>query len=82
FQDIFDEDAQGAIVNKSSQWSGEMESGKAVNLLPVEDVVSTTPGRPNPQFDPFWQAMVRQIGMAIEMPFEVLVMHFQSSYTA
>ena len=82
FQDIFDEDAQGAIVNKSSQWSGEIESGKAVNLLPGEDVVTTTPGRPNPQFDPFWQAMVRQIGMAIEMPFEVLVMHFQSSYTA
>lgn len=26
--------------------------------------------------------MVRQIGMALEMPFEVLVMHFQSSYSA
>ena len=26
--------------------------------------------------------MVRQIGMALEMPFEVLTMHFQSSYSA
>jgi capsid protein len=26
--------------------------------------------------------MVRQIGMALEMPYEVLVMHFQSSYSA
>jgi lambda family phage portal protein len=82
FQDVFDETAQGAIVNQASQWSGAMDSGKAINLLPGEDVVTTTPGRPNPQFDPFWTAIVRQIGMAIEMPFEVLIMHFQSSYTA
>jgi lambda family phage portal protein len=82
FQDIFDETAQGTIVDQASQWSGAMDSGKAINLLPGEDVVTTTPGRPNPQFDPFWTAIVRQIGMAIEMPYEVLIMHFQSSYTA
>lgn len=82
FQDVFDEDAQGAIVEKGGSWSGEMESGKAVNLLPGEEVQTAAPGRPNPAFDPFWTAMVRQIGMALEMPFEVLTMHFQSSYSA
>ena len=82
FQDIFDESAQGEIVEQATRWSGEMESGKAVNLLPGEDIVSTTPGRPNPDFDPFWMALVRQIGMALEIPVEVLIMHFQSSYTA
>lgn len=82
FQDLYDEDAQSAIVSKASKWSGEMETGKAINLLPGESVESPTPGRPNPAFDPFWTAMVRQIGMALEMPFEVLVMHFQSSYSA
>lgn len=82
FQEVFDDDAKGMIVEKSSQWSGEMESGKAVNLLPGESIETSSPGRPNPQFDPFWQAMVRQIGMALELPFEVLVMHFQSSYSA
>ena len=82
FQDIYDQDAQAAIVSTASQWSGEMESGKAVNLLPGESIESPAPGRPNPAFDPFWQAMVRQIGMALEMPYEVLVMHFQSSYSA
>jgi lambda family phage portal protein len=82
FDALYDEDAQGAIVDKASGWSGEMESGKAINLLPGEDISSPTPGRPNPAFDPFWQAMVRQIGMALEMPYEVLVMHFQSSYSA
>lgn len=82
FDSLYDEDAQGAIIKNASKWSGEMESGKAVNLLPGESIESPTPGRPNPAFDPFWTAMVRQIGMALEMPYEVLVMHFQRSYSA
>jgi NAD(P)-dependent dehydrogenase (short-subunit alcohol dehydrogenase family) len=82
FDSLYDEDAQGAIIDSASKWSGEMESGKAINLMPGESIESPTPGRPNPAFDPFWTAMVRQIGMALEMPFEVLVMHFQSSYSA
>lgn len=82
FGDLYDNDAQTAITGKAGQWSGEMQSGQAINLLPGEDITSPAPGRPNPSFDPFWQAMVRQIGMALEMPFEVLVMHFQSSYSA
>lgn len=82
FDTLYDEDAQGAIVTNAGKWSGEMESGKAINLLPGESIESNSPGRPNPAFDPFWTAMVRQIGMALEMPYEVLVMHFQSSYSA
>lgn len=82
FDELYDEDAQSEIVAKAAMWSGEMESGKAVNLLPGEEIQTPTPGRPNPEFDPFWQAVVRQIGMALGMPFEVLTMHFQSSYSA
>lgn len=82
FEDMFDDDARGAIVEKASGWSGEMESGKAINLLPGESIETSAPGRPNPAFDPFWAAIVRQIGMALEMPYEVLTMHFQSSYSA
>ena len=82
FQDIFDEEAQTEIVAQAGKWSGEMESGKAINLLPGEEPVSVAPTRPNPAFDPFWMAMVRQIGMALEIPVEVLILHFQSSYTA
>jgi lambda family phage portal protein len=82
FDTLFDEDAKTALVDNASNWSGEMESGKAINLLPGESIESSNPGRPNAQFDPFWQAIVRQIGMALELPFEVLTMHFQSSYSA
>ncbi len=82
FIDLFDDNDRTNIVNNAQKWSGSMESGKAVNLLPGERANMVAPGRPNPLFDPFWTAMVRQIGMALGMPYEVLVMHFQSSYTA
>ncbi len=82
FQDLYDDESAKTIVNNAQKWSGKMESGKAINLLPGEKANIQTPGRPNPEFDPFWNAMVRQIGMALGMPHEVLTMHFQSSYTA
>lgn len=83
FQDIFDGEGESeALLSQRSNWSGELTSGKAINLLPGEELGSVESKRPNPLFDPFWIAMVRQIGMALEVPYEVLVMHFQSSYSA
>lgn len=83
FAEVFDDDQATQIVNRQLQSrSKEMESGKVMNLLPGESAKVETPGRPNPEFDPFWTAMVRQIGMTLGIPYEVLVMHFQSSYTA
>lgn len=83
FHDLFqNNDSVKSTLDGAEQWSGEMGGGKAVHLLPGEDVTTASPGRPNPEFDPFWTAMVRQMGMALGLPYEVLVMHFQSSYTA
>lgn len=82
FSDLFEPDAQQGLVERTQKWSGDMENSKAVNLLPGEEVQTAAMNRPNPEFDPFWTAMVRQIGMAIQVPYEVLVMHFQSSYSA
>jgi capsid protein len=53
-----------------------------VNLLPGESIETSNPGRPNAQFDAFTSSCMRQIGMAIGIPYEVLVMHYQSSYSA
>ena len=83
FDEMFEDDAKKTIVDRAGKWSGDIESGsKAVNLLPGESVESHNPGRPNAQFDPFVQACIRQIGMAIGIPYVVLVMHYQSSYSA
>ena len=60
----------------------KLGSGAIVDLAPGEDISTVNPGRPNPAFDPFVQAMLRQIGAALEIPFEILVKHFTSSYSA
>lgn len=59
-----------------------MGNGAIVDLIPGEEIQTATPGRPNPEMDPFFQACVRQIGMGLEIPFEVLIRHFTASYTA
>lgn len=53
-----------------------------VDLAPGEDVSTANPGRPNAKFDPFVRAILEQVGVALELPFEVLVKHFSSSYSA
>jgi lambda family phage portal protein len=82
FTEIFDDDAQSTIINAAKGWDGSMNSGKAVNLLPGESIDTATMNRPNPNFDPFIQAFLGQVGMATNIPFEVLTKKFQSSYSA
>jgi lambda family phage portal protein len=60
----------------------ELGYGSVLGLLPGEKVESVNPGRPNPAFDPFMQAILRQIGVALELPFELLIKHFTASYSA
>lgn len=60
----------------------ELGYGSIVGLLPGEKVDTVNPGRPNPAFDPFVTALCRQIGVALEIPFELLVKHFTASYSA
>lgn len=82
FGDMFDEASQTALVDRASKWTGEIESMKVTNLLPGEKIESPNPGRPNSEFDPFVTACVRQIGMSVGIPYEVLVMHYQRTYSA
>lgn len=54
-----------------------MELGEGQSGIDVAD-----PKRPNGAFEPFFMAMVKEIGANIGIPFEVLMQHFQSSYSA
>lgn len=56
--------------------------GAVVELNPGEDIKLANPGRPNQAFDGFVQAMARQIGTSLGLPFEVLMKHFTASYSA
>lgn len=71
-------------VDAAAVDAGEIAMGPGVvaDLKPNEDVEFANPGRPNAAFDPFVLAVLRQIGVALELPFEVLVKHFESSYSA
>lgn len=60
----------------------KLESGAIVDLAPKEKVQFANPGRPNTAFDPFMMSILRQIGVALEIPMELLILHFTASYSA
>jgi len=60
----------------------KLGNGAIVGLAPGEKVSTANPGRPNQAFDPFVKAIMQQIGVALEIPYEVLIRHFSSSYSA
>lgn len=60
----------------------KLAPGAIVGLAPGEKINAADPKRPNAAFDPFVQAILRQIGVALEIPFELLVKHFTASYSA
>lgn len=60
----------------------KLEPGLVAELNPGEKIETAEPGRPNGAFDPFVQAILRQIGVALEIPFELLIKHFTASYSA
>lgn len=56
--------------------------GAVLSLANRQSIETATPGRPNAAFDPFVQAVLRQVGVALELPFEILIKHFTASYSA
>jgi len=56
--------------------------GAILDLQPNEDIQIADPKRPNQAFDGFVQSILRQIGVALEIPFEILIKHFTASYSA
>ncbi|WP_059415588.1 MULTISPECIES: phage portal protein [Cupriavidus] len=79
------EDGQGVLPEdegKESQPDYRLGKGAVIQGAPGDSVEVINPGRPNALFDPFVQSILRQIGVALELPFEVLIKHYTSSYTA
>ena len=79
-----DWDSEGTGGGGGASDEDELKMGPGAILeMPVDTTVSTAnPGRPNEKFDPFVQAILRQIGVGLSIPLEVLVKHFTSSYSA
>lgn len=60
----------------------KLAPGMIVDLAKGEKISVANPNRPNATFDPFVMSILRQIGVALELPFEVLIKHFTASYSA
>ncbi len=57
-------------------------NGAIVGLAPGEKASVVNPLRPNAQFDPFFIAVVTQIGAALELPGDELLLRYNASYSA
>jgi lambda family phage portal protein len=60
----------------------KLEAGAIVGLAEGEKVTTANPNRPNTAFDGFTTSVLKQIGAALNLPYEVLMKHFSSSYSA
>ena len=56
--------------------------GAVIGLAPGEKPHTVNPGRPNPNFEPFILAVIKQMGIALGIPYELLIKQFNSSYSA
>lgn len=72
----------GYSTDDSGDDTLELGEGAIVDLGKGEKANVANPARPNAQFDPFFVAVVKQIGAALELPFEELMLHYSSSYSA
>lgn len=75
---IADEDR----IDDVDENSYELGNGAIIALGEGESIEQANPGRPNTAFDGFVTAILRQIGSALEIPYELLVKHFTASYSA
>ena len=69
-------------VDAQDENSIELAPGAVIDLGEGEKANMVNPGRPNPNFDPFVMAVIKQIGAALEIPYELLIMAFNSNYSA
>lgn len=74
--------AAGDQVDAEDDFSYELGNGAIVALGEGETIETANPGRPNTAFDGFVTAILRQVGAALEIPYELLVKHFTASYSA
>lgn len=71
-----------ALIDGADQTSIELGPGAIVSLNPGEEVQFAEPKHPNTGYDAFTNAMIKQIGAAMEIPPEVLFKQFSTSYSA
>lgn len=76
----FNEAGQPQVSHDDDEY--EMGPGQINIMKPGEDIKFGTPTRPNSGFDVFMRALCEQCGAALEIPADLLLKAFNSSYSA
>lgn len=79
FGEVIPEEMQ---VDRDDPNSIELAPGAIIDLNEGEKANNVNPGRPNTAFDGFVTSITRQIGAALEIPYELLIKNFNASYSA
>ena len=84
FTDLLDQDSKEKYIQKALGFDRVLESatGKVVNLFPGETIETPAPGRPNPSFTQFFDAVTGEVAVGLNLPREVVMKVFNSSYSA
>ena len=82
FESLYTSSERDLYVAKANEWDKTLNSGKSVNLLPGESISVPSLGRPNPNYGPFFDAFMNLVGIGLNLPKEVLMKKFDSSYSA
>lgn len=73
---------QPVQANRPTEEGFKLGSGAILELGTGEEVQVVDPKRPNSNYEAFFLSIVKQIAMALDMPFEILLRYFNSSYSA
>lgn len=75
-------DGQGGDQLSEDENEYEMGPGTVFHLKPNEKVVFGAPNIPTAGFEMFTKTLAKLVGAALELPYDVLVKEFNSSYSA
>ena len=70
------------LIDSADQSSIELGPGAIIDLNPGEEVQFADPKHPNTGYDDFTNATIRLIGAGLEIPPEVMMKQFTTSYSA
>ena len=73
---------EGGEAAQDQQPALALEGATVVDMAPGEKINSVSSAHPSPNFDPFFQSIVKSIGARIQIPLDELMLHYQSSYSA
>lgn len=77
-----DIESTGEPFDTNAEGNFALGNGAVVGLGTGEKATSVNPARPNVNFDPFFTSVVKQIGAALELPVDELLLSYQASYSA